>query len=367
MKEASDSKQYDRWSNLEGLFRARAKKHERAGLYDMLLIVFTLVVGIVVFSGSEKIYDFVLKTPAQRQADVELRNAGAKVLSAISALADPASEVIRSLPAELRPLLDEYLRRLSDRDTSVERDDTIVWTQRSLPTPSEQPAGSEAPHQDEESMSSPANNQGVLALPSAPDLPASIPQEPKARPDTTLSVKETADTAQVYQLLIAQQEKNLELIAQLEEERSMRFSGPDEEYIQRMKTDAEIEIAIYRANIDRDIAEAQSNALSETAYEETRRAEEWNSLVLGALTRIGSVVLIIWLIKIFVAKRQRAVKLSAFYLGLADAIAMSDKSDPKSFIEVLPHVLPPEEDQGPALDTPVGSLANSLNAVAQKS
>ena len=132
--------------------------------------------------------------------------------------------------------------------------------------------------------------------------------------------------------------------------------------IAESKANAEVDIAESKAYADREIAESKANAEVDIAKEETSRAEQLNVLISGALARIGSVVMVILLTRIFVKKRQRSVKVAAFYLGVADALAMSRKQSPDEFKDILPHLLPPdiEEDDGP--ETPTEQLVKIINA-----
>jgi hypothetical protein len=91
----------------------------------------------------------------------------------------------------------------------------------------------------------------------------------------------------------------------------------------------------------------------------TTRAEDLNGLISSALTRIGAVVLVIWLIRIFVRKRQRSVQLSAFYLAIADAIAMSN-GDSVGFKDIFPLLSPPETSDMDDLETPIESIGRII-------
>lgn len=304
------------WSGSAATFNARARKHEISAKLDMAMIVMTLIACIVIFAGADKLTAWLFSTPAERRADLELSNAKAQIVRAFASLGDPASELIRSLSPKLGPFIDQWLADKRKKDE---------------PVPAE---GREVPYR--------------------PPL-ARAPQPETRR---ALSAAQRTEVMRLYEQLIGLYEKNAALHSSLESERERTNATLDRMSIEQTRADSHVEAVRVRADADRDIA--QSNASVQT-----ERIQDMTHLISSTFTRIGAVVMVIWLIKIFVRKRQRSVELSAFYLAVADALNIS-KGDTVRFREILPHLTPVEHADKDNTEPPVESLGKTLLALSKK-
>lgn len=220
---------------------------------------------------------------------------------------------------------------------------------------------------EKEDRATPA--QAPAQTPPSPAAPSAIPWDippPEMRARSEMESRKAVSTPkkeaiELYDKLTTLYEKNTELHESLAQEREAADRYP----IESLKTDSQIEIARIRAE-DREIADTKANAEAEVARENTMRAEDLNGLISSALTRFGAVVMVIWLVRIFVRKRQRSVQLSAFYLAIADAIAMSD-GDSVKFKGFLPDLYPPGASETDDFKMPIESIVRMLIGLAKQS
>ena len=329
MEQEQDTVPKTAWDDIAGEFRERAKKHEKSAQQDMLLIVATLIACIVIFAGADKLADLMFKTSTERKADIEMANAKAEVYRAIATLGTPTSDFIRSLPAIVRPYLDRWLaERTGEREPTTQ--------------------GSPAPQTPAPPIVPPASNSPPEKSPPFFRTPTPSVSEPKMKP-----LEPKGENTQLYEKLKDLYAENTELHLQLQQERERMDQASDQYSVEQMKSDTAIETANIKANAELDIAR-----------EATERNIELNNLVSRSLTRIGAVVMVIWLIKIFVRKRQQSVQLSTFYLAASDA-AMLSKGDMTVFNKLLSRICPSIDSN--AIDSPSEAMGQALVALAKRS
>lgn len=317
------------WDDIATEFRERAKKHERSAQQDMLLIVATLFACVVIFAGADKLADWMFKTSTERKADIEMANASAEVYRAIASLGKPTSDFIRSLPVIMRPYLDQWLAERTGESKPATKDSPAP---QAPATPVVPPTSNSPPEKSPPFIRTPT--------PSVSD-PRMKPLEPKG------------ENTQLYEKLKDLYAENTELHLQLQQERERMDQASDQYSVEQMKSDTAIETANIKANAELDIAR-----------EATERNTELNNLVSRALTRIGAVVMVIWLIKIFVRKRQQSVQLSTFYLAASDAVILS-KGDMSVFNKLLSKICPSIDSD--AIDSPSEAMGQALVALAKRS
>lgn len=329
MEQSQASVQKPAWEELAVEFRERARKHERSARLDMLLIVATLVSCVLIFAGSDRLADWVFQTPSERRADIELANAKAEVYRAIASLGLPSGDFIRSLPAAVKPYLDRMLAEKTGKAEGAAKDNPVLQSSR---PPASRPA------QD----TLPSGSPPVFKAPAAPVR--------ELKPTPPALARE--ENALLYERLKDLYEDNAALHLQLQQERERMSQASDQSAVEQAKSDAAIEVARIKAD-------AEVN----TASEATQRSSELNNLVSSALTRIGAVVMVIWLVKIFVRKRQQSVQLSTFYLAASDAALLS-KGDMSSFSKLLSRISP-VIDTDP-VDSPAEAMSQALVALAKR-
>jgi len=83
------------------------------------------------------------------------------------------------------------------------------------------------------------------------------------------------------------------------------------------------------------------------------------------VTRVGAVVLVIWLVRIFLRDRQRYVQRSDFFRGLADAMSLS-RGDLAVFRELLPQIVPPAIPEGEEVSLPMEAVGQLLAGAAKR-
>lgn len=422
MAESASSEAANR-DRLERLFRQRGRRYGLSSIVDVLFIVLTLAITSLAFIGADALSDRLFSSRAEREAQAELSRAKAEMLQSVASLAGPASDIIRSLPDELRPMIERFIRDWAAKTMGVEPDFAPAPPDERLPgwsAPAASPQVEDAAlpergggdlevaaQQREAERAAPAADvvdrdsyevvvaregetltavaeragraRDAIAVynglpddyaPSAGDElvvpPAEFVPAPPDRTDASVRVEapptpprsrwasvsapmslETAeadldDAAALRSRLAAEMDRALELSLALYRERRDRA-----EEVEAFRYDGDVRAAQYRADADIAIAEVQSRSALDIAVEETAQMAERNEMVASAMTRIGSVVLAIWLTKIFLKKYRNSVRLATFYTAVADAIALSDRSDPRSILAFLPHLmpsLPPDRD-----------------------
>lgn len=76
--------------------------------------------------------------------------------------------------------------------------------------------------------------------------------------------------------------------------------------------------------------------------EQSRQKEALFQTVISMTTKIGSLLLLIWLVRIFNSSRQRNENASQFYTALGDAAILSKDDTNLSLIDALRSLLPPD-------------------------
>lgn len=367
-------------SDLTRIFQERARQHSRNATFDMAIIIVVLFLCISIFAGTDRIADFIFKSPIEKQADKALAEAEAKLYLAIADLAVPTAEAIRALPSNLRPIVEKYFNQITGKKSPKSKTENSgdLGTEKSLEI-----ASKDHSSKSKESFKADDNLYSEPIKLNLPSLPATNPSKKRVVSGKALlnnSNRVLANPLQEYDVshsqILALQNENAALYRQLSQ-----VNGDIE--IAMYKTDVEREIAMYKANVERDIAEskadverdiAESKADVERAKADSEEAvatgstdlaREWNSLVSSAITRIGSVVLILWLVRIFIRKRERSVRLAAFYLAVGDAITLCGGNNLNQFSKMLPSLLPPEVDNLQNLDSPAGEIVQLAKALLQ--
>lgn len=320
MTGTSDASEGPDWPRMVAILRDRAKRYALTAGFDMAVIAVTLLFTSAAFLGAEKLADYVFTSPSERKAQVELTNAKSELTSALASLAEPASDIIRNLPTEMRPQIENWLEGL-----------ITGMIGQYLPT------GNEVPDEADTTADTPLaeDDEPVVVMPM--DLPPPviepIPEIDLEPPVVEPNADDVPRQTELYEMLLLEMRRNLDLMLELQAER--------EAYALNVYTyDSDYQIAELQSADQVEIARIQADAETSVAYEQTQQLEERNAVVASTMTRIGAVVMAIWLTKIFVVKRQTSVRLAAFYTAVADAIELSDKSNPRWIAETLPVLMP---------------------------
>ena len=345
------------WQAFAERCRERSRQYERAARAHLVMIVLTLVAGLVVFVGGERLGNWVFSSRAERQATAELDVAAARLKREFAALADPAAEFIRTLPTQVRPVLEKFLRDLAGLPP---------------PPPNEtQGAGPAAPvlPAPVPTTPPPAPADGASLAPPAAVAP---PPQPEGRTRRNLAAAQTDLQLKQYERLIALSERNVALLAELAAERERQAESADRYLIETLRSSTATQVAQIeadaardRAQAELDIAQANADAQTTAATESTARADDLNALVSGSVTRVGAVVLVIWLVRIFLRDRQRYVQRSDFFRGLADAMSLS-RGDLAVFRELLPQLVPPSINEGEEVSLPMEAVGQLLAGAAKR-
>lgn len=343
------------WQAFAERCRERSRQYERAARAHLIMIVLTLVAGLVVFVGGERLGNWVFSSPAEREATAELDAAAARLKREFAALADPAAEFIRTLPTQVRPVLEKFLRDLAGLPP---------------PPPPETPdAGPTAPYRPVPVPTTPppAPADGASFAP-----PAAAAPQPEGRTRRERSPAQLEAQLKQYDRLIALSERNVALLAELAAERERQAESGDRYLIETLKSNTATQVAQIeadtardRAQAELDIARAAADAQATAATESTTRADDLNALVSGSVTRVGAVVLVIWLVRIFLRDRQRYVQRSDFFRGLADAMSLS-RGDLAVFRELLPQLVPPAVPEGEEVALPMEAVGQLLAGAAKR-
>jgi hypothetical protein len=330
MEQSRVASQNTAWENIAVEFRERAKKHERSASHDMLLIVATLISCVVIFAGADKLAEWIFKTSAERKADIEMANAKAEVYRAVASLGAPSSDFIRTLPAAVRPYLD---RLLAEKTGKGEVPANNIPPPRTTTLPAVQP------------------QVNILPGSNPPIFPMPAPTVRGPRSKATAVMQE--ENTQLYEKLKNLYDENTTLHFQLQQERERMDQASNQTMVEQMKSDAVTEAARIKADAEVNMANVA-----------TQRSTEINDLVSSALTRIGAVVMVIWLVKIFVKKRQQSVQLSTFYLAASDAALLS-RGDMAVFSKLFSKISPAIDTD--AVESPAEAMGQALVALAKRS
>jgi hypothetical protein len=128
---------------------------------------------------------------------------------------------------------------------------------------------------------------------------------------------------------------------------------------------ADRDIAQAKADAERDVAQARAEVERAVAEEDTRRAEDLNALIASSVARVGSAVIVVLLVRIFLRDRQRLVLLGGFYVGLADALEISG-GDPARLKEWLPQLVPPAMAAPDDVATPIETVMQAVVELAKR-
>lgn len=315
------------FDKLEESLRSRARMYERSARYDMIVIIVTLFSCIIIFAGSEKLSDWMFKTPSERQADIELANAEAEIYRSIASLGVPISHLIRSLPSQLKPYIEKFISEYSEGKNGI--------------------------NSNQFNYNPPSDNQNAFpkAFPAIgpPGTETTNSAGQKKGPNMATSSEKVIEPQKKQLIELYKEYHNLHLSLISERERNWRIE--DSIILERIKNDAQVKIAEINAESQTDASLAQSGKYNRIL-----------SLASEALTKIGSVVMVIWLVRIFIKKRQRAVKLSTFYLSLADAVFLISNNNHLELKEMVPLFTPLDSEEDMA-DTPIDQLIKALSLI----
>ncbi|MDT3672706.1 MAG: hypothetical protein ROZ37_20495 [Aromatoleum sp.] len=358
------------WQAFADRCRERSRQYERAARAHLVMIVLTLVAGLVVFVGGERLGHWVFSSRAEREATAELDAAAARLKREFAALADPAAEFIRTLPAHVRPVLEKFLRDLaglpppSSPNETPGAGPTVPYQPVPVPTPP-------PPAPADGASSAPPPTPAPPAAAAAPPT-AAPPVRSEARSRREPSVAQLEAQLKQYDRLIALSERNVALLAEIAAERERQAESADRYFIETLKSNTATQVAQIeadtardRAQTELDIARATAEAQTTAATESTTRADDLNALVSGSVTRVGAVVLVIWLVRIFLRDRQRYVQRSDFFRGLADAMSLS-RGDLAVFRELLPQIVPPAIPEGEEVSLPMEAVGQLLAGAAKR-
>ncbi|WP_332672079.1 hypothetical protein [Aromatoleum sp.] len=356
MDRDADGAAVPEWQEFVQRCRERSLQCEKAARVHLFMIVLTLVAGLIVFVGGEQLGKWAFSTRAERDADVALANAGARLKRELAALADPASEFIRTLPEQLRPALEKMLRDIAGLPPP--------------PEPDVPPAPRPAPVRPPEPVPAPP---APAVQPFTPVPSTAAPPPPRAAAQRRqLSQSEMQARLEQYERLVSLYERNAALHAELMAERDRQAEAADGYLIETLRNDTAREIAQIgadsareRAQAELDIARANADAQSNAATESTTRSEDLNALVSGSVTRVGAVVLVIWLVRIFLRDRQRYAQRSDFFRGLADAMSIS-RGNLADFRELVAQLVPPTLPDGGEAALPMEAVGQLLAGAAKR-
>ena len=139
-------------------------------------------------------------------------------------------------------------------------------------------------------------------------------------------------------------------------ERVEAYKSDVNERIAARKAEAEEHIEDQKADLERHKADVQENI----AEESTELAREWHALSSSATTRIGSVVLVLFLVRLFIRKRERSVRLATFYRAVGDALTLCGDNEIDKLPSLLPLLLPETIDDAQNIESPSNELTNLL-------
>ncbi len=301
----------------------RAGRYRRSARIHLLLTVASLCACLAIFAGANALSKYLFSSRVKLEADAKLEEAKAELVSAVADLAPPTAEIIRSLPPHLQGVLERLV-------------------------------GALLPSQHSGSLSSfvgPPGPPAVVSPGAAPstsmDVLYPVPRTRAGTPlgRTSRSSQDLADARHLGEVIALRRE----IVDALEEHASsiaQFVASRDEQDVRRevaeTESEARVRIAEAEAEARIDIARTQADATADAASEETERVLAWTDLASSSMTRIGALVLLVWLVRIFNANRQRCEQLAEFYQALADYLSFADIGEPSTLKEMFPYLLPPE-------------------------
>ncbi|MBN8442786.1 MAG: hypothetical protein J0M28_13975 [Thauera sp.] len=344
-------------------YRERAQKCEHTAKVYLRIIIGVLSACILIFAGADRLAGALFKTAAEREAEALLSHATTQILRNLSA----ASEQMRNSTAAQgeAPQPDASKPDASKPDAS----------KPSLPVP---------PPANGAVLRPPAAPFAAAAGPAPPAPVAAGPAAPAAKP-VRPPVERTPSTSEALRRTVKQlYEDNAALQQQLAQARDRLGEEGDRLAVEEVRKDTAVEVAQIRASADetrawadrdvaqtradaeRDVAQAKADAERAVAEEGTRRAEDLNALIASSVARVGSAVIVVLLVRIFLRDRQRLILLAGFYAGLADALEIS-AGDPARLREWLPQLVPPAMATADDVATPIETVMQAVVELAKRS
>jgi hypothetical protein len=342
---------------LSDQYRERAQKYEHTAKIYLRIIIGVLSACILIFAGADRLAGALFKTAAEREAEALLRQSTMQMLRNLSASAEQMQDRNRAQG--------EAVPQKQGAPTVPSAPAADAALRPPAPTvPATPPAGST-------SSPVPHATPGVPAVPAAPKAarPA-VEKNPSANDALRRTIKQLyEDNAILQQKLVDARDRLGEEVDRLAVEEVRKDTAIDVAQIRATADDnrawADRDIAQAKADAERDVAQARAEVERAVAEEDTRRAEDLNALIASSVARVGSAVIVVLLVRIFLRDRQRLVLLGGFYVGLADALEISG-GDPARLKEWLPQLVPPAMAAPDDVATPIETVMQAVVELAKR-
>lgn len=338
-------------------YRQRAQKYEHTAKIYLRIIIGVLTACILIFAGADRLAGALFKTAAEREAEALLRQSTMQMLRNLSASAEQMQNQNRAQGEAVPP-------------------------KQGVPTlPSAPAAGTAVGPLAPAAPAGPATGPIFNPVPhTTPGIAAPSAAPKAARP----AVERNSSANEALRRTLKQlHEDNAILQQKLVEARDRLGEEVDRLAVEEVRKDTAIEVAQIRATADdnrawadrdiaqakadaeRDVAQSSAEAERAVAEEDTRRAEDLNALIASSVARVGSAVIVVLLVRIFLRDRQRLVLLGDFYVGLADALEISG-GDPARLKEWLPQLVPPAMAASDDVATPIETVMQAVVELAKR-
>ena len=316
----------------------RANRHNRVAKFYLGLTVLVTLFCATVFVCADRITDFLslmVATPEQRLASQKLIDAEVKMKTAFADLADPAAEGLTSVANNFLKMFEEASAQLVKRDAEESAIDYAI----KVNTINAKMNYERALHQYEAFVANP---------------------EPPAAPAERVVFRDTQYVEGLHEdLRAARNDANVFRTQAIDAEQNSQqlrksLAAAD---------DTAISLRDQIENLQDEKVELQSNLIQQQAAINSSMA--WTGFFSSNIARIGSLVLLIWLARIFLSGYRFSTRMSCHYWALADAVAVviagSDR-DYKSIVDALS--APAAVDSIEPVRSPVPEVSHLLKALA---
>ncbi|MEE4606007.1 MAG: hypothetical protein V2J65_32345 [Desulfobacteraceae bacterium] len=143
----------------------------------------------------------------------------------------------------------------------------------------------------------------------------------------------------------------------------------DADFLKFNELDNEKEIAEYDADTRRDIEEYNADAKRDieeyNADARIKLVEKYGIIFSGIMTKIGCVILIIWLVRILIKKRLHSIFLSSFYNGISDSLYIYSINNKVELDKLIP-ILIPARSEFMVDEYPLDKISDLIKLVQKK-
>ncbi|MBP2229172.1 hypothetical protein J2847_002466 [Azospirillum agricola] len=267
--------------------KKRILHHKKSSTLHMIATIFSIFVCLSIFVGADKInnkiLDYIFMTDAEIKANEKLKEAEARIYESLAVLGIELAAIIRNLPDDLKPAIQKLIDRINRFDDGKKHSPTNFDFHPNA------------------RMISPASSQIKRNLPVENYINVQSYTQNQNEIDKTIAAKK--ETLAILDTIIGKMKQNT----------------PDVVIeTSKIDYDARIRVAEIESESKEKIAELEEAKIHTVESENSSRIEMISNTVTSGITRIGSLFILVWVVRIFNANRQRQNSLAEFYQAVLD-------------------------------------------------